>query len=266
MSKTTLPTETDTESYWKAVNWVQRLLMHITLHATIQLIKNFVFSSAMSHTRKVNVRWIVDGKNDGVRAESVFDLKPHTKYSMYHRGTIVFPRNPTKFRFKSAVITDVDIFEGKMIVIRSLDNLQDEAMPHEVVALPRRCHWNFFTRQWVIDDMIPPPYQLELEYDPAKRMVDVSEQRLDVLMDDPNNPQDKDVFPTLWDEPAFEMLGFAPQTHRYYDSSSSVNFGKGFAKVIEKEIEFLKQKENVTEGIWIRSYENRMVSRQLICP
>lgn len=216
---------------------------------------------AKSRSRKVNIRWIVDGKDDGVREESVFDIKPHTKYSMYHRGTILFPRYSSACGFQSAVVTDVNIVEGKMIVLRSSDNHQDEVFPHQVIALAKRCHWSFFTRRWTVDDMIPPPYQLEFEYDPANRLVDVTEQRLDVLATiDENNPQEStENSTTLWDEPPFELLGFAPQSHRYYQTSSTETFGKAFALTVEKEMAFLQSRENVTEGIWIRSYENRMV-------
>ncbi|CAL8122747.1 unnamed protein product [Orchesella dallaii] len=212
---------------------------------------------AKIRSRKVNVRWIVNGNDDGVLEESVFDIRPHKVYSLYHRGTIVFPRNPSTSEFPSGVVTDVNVSHGKMVIIRSSDGAQDEVFPHEVQALERRAHWSFFTRSWIVDDLVVPPYQLELEYDPATKLVDVGEQKLNVLDIDNNNVDDPSSFATLWDEPSFELLGFAPVTHRYYNSTSKV-FGKGFLQTVEKELESLKDKFNVPEGIWIRCYENRL--------
>ncbi|ODM99348.1 E2/E3 hybrid ubiquitin-protein ligase UBE2O [Orchesella cincta] len=212
---------------------------------------------AKSRSRKVNVRWIVNGNDDGIFEESVFNIRPHKAYSLYQRGAIVFPRDPSTSEFPSGVVIDVNINHGKMVIIRSSNGVQDEVFPHEVLALHKRCHWSFFTRSWIIDDLVPPPYQLEMEYDPIKKLVDVSEQKLNVLDIGNNNVEDPSNFATLWDEPSFELLGFAPETHRYYNSKSK-SFGKGFAQKVEKELESLRDKFNVPEGIWIRCYENRL--------
>ena len=150
-----------------------------------------------------------------------------------------------------------------MVVKTASNNNQHELYPHQVTALATRCHWSFFAREWIIDQMVPPTYQLQLEYNPLKRVVDANEINWDVLSKDTNNPQSDDSgTPTIWDEAQFELLGFAPESHRYYNSSKSEKFGQEFARVIEKEIEVMKEK-GVPEGIWIRSYENRLVSKIL---
>lgn len=218
------------------------------------------------------MRWIHQGKDTGIEQVSVFDIRPHTTYSMYQRGTIVFPRGNSEKPesadsklFQSAVVVDTNVYTGKMVVIRSSDNLQDDLYPHQVVALARRCHWSFFSRTWVIDDMLLPPYQLSLDYDPLKKLVDVNEQNFDILEEDVNNPQEMaGHFNPIWDEPTFELLAFAPETHRYYNCSASERFGKGFASKIETEMEYLKEKGNIPDGIWVRFYENRLVNQNAI--
>lgn len=199
----------------------------------------------------------------------MFDIRPHDKYSLYHRGTIVFPRQENSTDFPSAVIVDLNVIAGKMVAKRANDEQQEEVYPHQVIALQKRCHWSFFSRVWVLDDMIPPPYQFDMEFSPIKKWVDVKDQKWDILIEvnentphHSNNPGDESpIMPTIWDEPTFELLAFAPQSHRYYSSSSNANmFGQEFAHKVKLEIELLSIKENIPEGIWIRCYENRLVN------
>lgn len=138
------------------------------------------------------------------------------------------------------------------------DHSQHEVYPHLVTPLECRCFWNFFTRQWSIDEIVVPPYQLVTEYGPT--YVDVAEPTPAVLSN--NNQQQADQsIKSAWDEPIFDMLPFASSTHRYHNCGvpSTGNFGKGLVSVMQNEIACLKKHGTLPEGIWVRCYENRMV-------
>jgi hypothetical protein len=200
--------------------------------------------------------WILNGSVLETRTETVFNLKPHPSYSMFERGTIVFPKTPGTTKFKAGVVSDINISVGKMVVTVTSDHSQHEAYPHLLVPMPRRCFWNFFSRQWTMDEIIIPPYQLQVEYGPEQKYVEVLDPSPDILS---NNNPDESSLKTVWDEPVFEVLAFAPETHRFYNSvNSSKKFDKRFMDTMGKEIVALKKAGTIPDGIWMRCYENRL--------
>lgn len=108
-----------------------------------------------------------------------------------------------------------------------------------------------------MDDIIVPPYQLVAEFGPAQRYVNVAEPTPEVLS------YNEEHLKNAWDEPSFEMMAFAPDTHRYYSlvppTEKYFSVGQKFSNMIANEISILKRAGSVPEGVWIRSYENRLV-------
>jgi ubiquitin-protein ligase len=146
-----------------------------------------------------------------------------------------------------------------MIVVCPVTQQSYEIFPHKLVPFPRRCYWNFFTMTWITDQIIPSPYQLECEFNPSKFYPETSEPTSDILASDNNNPDEPLKQVCIWDELNFELLGFAPETHRYYKSAGGgQSFGHEFLSVVDKEFTVLRQPGAVPEGVWVRAYENRL--------
>lgn len=165
-------------------------------------------------------------------------------------------------KFKGASVWDLNLSSGRMIVMSFTDHSYHEVYPHEITPLPCQCTWNFVSQSWTVNHIIKPPFQLQLEYNPERHYVEVPEPSPEVLTN--NN---EEVTKNAWDEPTFEMLAFAPETHRYYACSPSTAYGKDFMEMVNKEIGLLKQQGTIPEGIWVRCYENRLVrnSPSIIC-
>jgi hypothetical protein len=106
-----------------------------------------------------------------------------------------------------------------MIVVCPVTQQSYEIFPHKLVPFPRRCYWNFFTMTWITDQIIPSPYQLECEFNSSEFYPETIEPTSDILASDNNNPDEPLKQVCIWDELNFELLGFAPETHRYYKSA-----------------------------------------------
>jgi hypothetical protein len=159
----------------------------------------------------------------------------------------------------------LNISVGKLVLTATIDHSQHEVYPHLVTPLSVRCFWNFFTRSWNIDEIIVPPYQLQTEFGPQEKYVEIEDPSPSILTnnnreEDGNNETDvSKIVKNAWDFESFEMVAFAPESHRYYHSVPNERLTKNFMDVMMNEISVLKSKGSIPEGIWIRCYENRLV-------
>jgi len=209
------------------------------------------------------VKWVTsEGAVSELEDVSSFDIRPHTTYSMYMKGSIVFPRKYGEVPFKSGYVTDMDIPEAKLVLVCPSTLEKYEVFPHTITPFSTRVYWNFFQTKYMKDTILPPPYQLKVEFSPLRFFPEETpEPPANLLSTQNNNPES---IPTkefcIWDEPSFDLLAFAPSSHRYFQSKeSSRGFGKKFSAVMEKEFDAMKLPGAIPEGIWVRAYENRMV-------
>lgn len=216
--------------------------------------------------RKVNVKWLLEDpeENDsivdlGVKEESVFNLRPHSKYALYQRGTILSSRSLVKDKFRVGFVSDLRIDAGKMILTFANRRHPMEVYPHSVVPVSAKLVWDFYSRKWISNEILLPPSHLEMEFSYVKRIADDSELSLIPIMNN-NKTTLEDVKGTksLWDSPSFELLGFAPETHRYLKGVLE-EFPSDFPAFMKNELKELSD-NGLDEGIWAKCYENRMVS------
>jgi len=98
----------------------------------------------------------------GIQRESLYDLKAHSSYSMFRKGTIVFVKNHEKGHEVGTVL-EMDIREGQLILAVPDSKQPVPVWPHMVKPITQRCYWNFFSRSWIVDEILLPSYQLSYD-------------------------------------------------------------------------------------------------------
>jgi ubiquitin-conjugating enzyme E2 O len=196
-------------------------------------------------------------KDEGTTEESVYSVYPHPKFSLFQRNTILFSNNPDLHEFNAGVVIDVDITQGNMIIYCT-DNRHRKVWPHMVVPFPKRCSWNFFTRKWIVDDLIPPPQQLGIEHYPKNYELTATEVE-EVLADFRTRNKR-----SLWEDPQFDILENAPDSHYFKTAIPFVD--QNLNRIVRDEFDIIRG--NVPEGVYIRVYEDRMdlISALIIGP
>ena len=120
----------------------------------------------------MSVKWVVPGTETetgetmdmGVKQESLYDIKPHRTFCMYRKGTVVFIQNDPG-RHEVGTVQELDVKGGVMLinVPQGKNRATITAYPHSVTPMSQRCYWNFFTRKWIVDQMLPPIYQFIID-------------------------------------------------------------------------------------------------------
>ena len=100
----------------------------------------------------------------GVKEESVYDLRPHPEYTFYRLHTNLFlKKNRPDAPSQAGVVLNIDVQNGTMRLGAASTSETFTVYPHEVVPLNQRCYWNFFTRKWEVDVLLPHEHQLVIE-------------------------------------------------------------------------------------------------------
>ena len=188
-------------------------------------------------------------QDEGITEESIYSLSPHPKYSLFQRETILFSVDPDLHEFNAGTVIDVDVRQGNMIIFCT-DGRYRKVWPHMVVPFPKRCTWNFFTRKWVVDDIIPPPHQLDVEYYP-KNIKLSSKEVEEALIALKLRIKSRE----LWEDPPFDLLEHVPECHWYYRRTAETSTSD-LARIIKTECDIIRS--TAPEGVWIRVYEDRM--------
>ncbi|CAG7731793.1 unnamed protein product [Allacma fusca] len=215
-------------------------------------------------TCTVRVHWFCEGKqkdcvvqDEGITEESIYSVCPHSKFSLFQRNTILFSNDPELHEFNAGVVIDVDITQGNMIIYCT-DNRYRKVWPHMVIPFPKRCSWNFFTRKWVVDDLIPPPQQLGIEHYPKNYELSLTE--VEEVLSDFRTRNKRG----LWEDPQFDILENVPDNHYFKRSATMVD--SHLIRVVRDEFDIIRG--NVPDGVYIRVYEDRMdlISALIIGP